>query len=48
MERKFHVADLDDSFARKLEVMLANFNRQTRLDEFRSLRDTTITDYFSF
>ncbi|KAG6871229.1 hypothetical protein C0995_007048 [Termitomyces sp. Mi166 len=40
-----YVADLNEPFARELEDILAKFGRQTRLDEFKSLRPTAITDY---
>ncbi|KAG6852194.1 hypothetical protein H0H87_010614 [Tephrocybe sp. NHM501043] len=42
-----YVSDLDDPFARKLEGILGSFGRQTRLDEFTSLKPTTISDYFA-
>lgn len=40
-----YVVDLDEPFARKLEVILSSFGRQTRLDEFQSLSPTNITDF---
>ncbi|KAG6875374.1 hypothetical protein C0993_009524 [Termitomyces sp. T159_Od127] len=43
-----YVSDMDDPFACKLEAILASFGRQTRLDEFQSLRPTTINEYFTF
>jgi hypothetical protein len=43
-----YVADLDEPFARKLDVILANFGRQTHLATFNSLRPTTLTNYFTF
>jgi len=42
-----YVADINEPFARKLESILIGFGRQTRLDEARSLTDTSITDYFT-
>ena len=42
-----YVADLDNPFAWNLEVMLANFNHQTWLDEVQSLQPMIITDYFT-
>lgn len=43
-----YVADLDEPFARKLEVILASFGRQTRLAAVNSLRPTTLTEFFAF
>src|SRR5271168_967704 len=43
-----YIADLDESFARKLEVVLMSFGRQTCLDASNSLRSTTLTDFFAF
>src|ERR1700678_1850800 len=42
-----YIADLDEPFARKLEVVLTSFGRQTRLDASKSLRSTTLTDFFA-
>jgi hypothetical protein len=42
-----YIAELDEPFAHKLEGLLASFGHQTCLDELRSLRPTTITDYFT-
>ncbi|KAF5383069.1 hypothetical protein D9615_004968 [Tricholomella constricta] len=41
------VSDIDEPFARKLEAILSSFGRQTRLDEFKSLKPSAIPDYFS-
>lgn len=43
-----YVADLDEPFARKLEVILASLGRRTRLEASNSLRTTTLTDFFAF
>ena len=42
-----YVADINDSFARKLEAILASFGRQVRLEESRTMRSTQITDCFT-
>ncbi|KAJ6491615.1 hypothetical protein C8R47DRAFT_434838 [Mycena vitilis] len=42
-----YLQDEEGSFARKLEVGLASFGRETRLAESKSLIATSITDYFS-
>src|ERR1700678_2955012 len=43
-----YISDLDEPFARKLEVVLTSFSRQTRLDASNSLQSTTLTDFFAF
>ena len=43
-----YIADLDEPFTRKLEVVLTSFGRQTCLDGSNSLRSTTLTDFFCF
>lgn len=40
------VKDLNDPNTCKLETLLGLFNRQLRLDETRSMRDTHLTDFF--
>ena len=40
------IEDLNDPNACKLESLLGLFNRQLRLDETRSMRDTYLTDFF--
>jgi hypothetical protein len=40
-----YIADLDEPFARKLEVVLSSFGRETRREEARMMTDTLITDY---
>ncbi|KAG6869666.1 hypothetical protein C0993_006430 [Termitomyces sp. T159_Od127] len=42
-----YVSDIDQQYARKLEGILANFGRQTRLQEFQCLRPTTLTEFFA-
>jgi hypothetical protein len=42
-----YVEHLDDPLARKLEVALALFGRQMRLERSQSLRPTCITDYYT-
>jgi hypothetical protein len=41
-----YISDISDPFARQLEVILASFGRQTRLEETQSLQPSQITDYF--
>ncbi|KAK0477074.1 hypothetical protein IW261DRAFT_1421279 [Armillaria novae-zelandiae] len=41
-----YVVDTDEPFARKLETVLTNFGRQTRLEVFDCMEMTSITDYF--
>ncbi|KAJ7715538.1 hypothetical protein B0H16DRAFT_1339710, partial [Mycena metata] len=43
--RKF-LADMDGQFARKLELGLATFGRETQLEHSKALISTSITDYF--
>jgi hypothetical protein len=42
-----YVNTLDSTFARKMEAVLASFNRQLRLDESRGMTSTHISDYFT-
>ncbi|KAG6864117.1 hypothetical protein C0991_012351 [Blastosporella zonata] len=42
-----YVLDMDESFAREMEAILAKFGRQTRLAEVKSLHLSAITDYFT-
>jgi hypothetical protein len=42
-----YVADLDEPFACKLEGLLTIFSCQTHLDKLKTLKSTTITDYFT-
>ncbi|KAF9499127.1 hypothetical protein BDN71DRAFT_1442694 [Pleurotus eryngii] len=42
-----YIADINDPFVRKLEAVLAQFGRQTRLDVTRSMEPSYITDYFA-
>ena len=44
---KRHLIGIDAHDARELETLLASMNRDLRLEEARSLRDTTITSYFT-
>lgn len=41
------LAPMGDPFARELETILASFGCQTHLEETESLKDTSITDYFT-
>ncbi|KAI0289550.1 hypothetical protein BC826DRAFT_1106910 [Russula brevipes] len=41
-----YIDELNDPIARKLEGILGSFNRQLRLDETRSMKATTLTDFF--
>ncbi|KAF8139163.1 hypothetical protein K438DRAFT_1785949 [Mycena galopus ATCC 62051] len=42
-----YLADVDGTFARKLEMGLATFGRETQLENSKSLVSTSITDYFT-
>ncbi|KAJ7756900.1 hypothetical protein B0H14DRAFT_2404580, partial [Mycena olivaceomarginata] len=42
-----YLADVDGVFARKLEMGLATFGRETQLEHSKSLVSTSITDYFT-
>ncbi|KAH0589879.1 hypothetical protein H2248_000070 [Termitomyces sp. 'cryptogamus'] len=42
-----YISDVDQPYARKLEGILANFGHQTRLEEFQSLRPTTLAEFFT-
>ncbi|KAG6875168.1 hypothetical protein C0993_010513 [Termitomyces sp. T159_Od127] len=42
-----YVADMNEPFAREMEVILAKFGHQTRLDKFKSYQPTAITDYLA-
>ncbi|KAJ7820524.1 hypothetical protein B0H14DRAFT_2371988 [Mycena olivaceomarginata] len=42
-----YLADVDSSFARKLELGLATFGRETQLERSKALVSTSITDYFT-
>ena len=42
-----YISDLNDPFARKMEIILGSFNRQIRLDEARNMKETFMTDYFT-
>ncbi|KAJ7923890.1 hypothetical protein B0H13DRAFT_1602206 [Mycena leptocephala] len=42
-----YLADVDGSFARKLELGLATFGGETQLERSKALVSTSITDYFS-
>ena len=37
---------MDDPIARKVDSLLSIFNRQLRLDETQSLKDSSLMDYF--
>lgn len=41
------IDDSSDPTAHKLNVLLRSFNRQLRLEETQSMRDTSLTDYFN-
>jgi hypothetical protein len=41
------LADIDGAFARKLEVSLSAFGRETQYEETKNLVSTSITDYFA-
>jgi hypothetical protein len=42
-----YLADVDSSFARKPELGLATFGRETQLERSKALISTSITDYFT-
>jgi hypothetical protein len=41
-----YVDVIDDPIARKIDSLLSAFNRQLRLDEVKSLKGSTLTNYF--
>jgi hypothetical protein len=41
-----YIADLDGPFARRMEVVLSSFGRETRREEAQTMVETNITDYF--
>ena len=41
-----YIDDLNNPIARKFEALLVSFNRQLRLEETRSLKETILADYF--
>ncbi|KAG5337171.1 hypothetical protein C0989_010403, partial [Termitomyces sp. Mn162] len=41
------ISEKPSPYARKLEGILANFGHQTRLEEFQSLRPTTLAEFFT-
>ena len=41
-----YIDDMNDPFARKMEELLGSFNRQLRLEETRSMKNTVLTDFF--
>ena len=43
-----YVANIDEPFACKLEVILMGFGHQTHTDALNSLKPTNITDFFTF
>ncbi|KAJ7187432.1 hypothetical protein GGX14DRAFT_381338 [Mycena pura] len=42
-----YLADVDGEFARKLELSLSSFGRETQLERTKQLVSTSITDYFT-
>ncbi|KAG6839566.1 hypothetical protein C0991_001449, partial [Blastosporella zonata] len=44
---KDYIMDVNEPYARDLELLLDKFGRQTRLDEAQALKPTNITDYFT-
>ncbi|KAF8178190.1 hypothetical protein K438DRAFT_1769700 [Mycena galopus ATCC 62051] len=42
-----YTASMNNNFARRLDVLLASFERQTQLEETKSLVNVPITNYFS-
>ncbi|KAF8981452.1 hypothetical protein BDQ17DRAFT_1549491 [Cyathus striatus] len=43
---KRYTEDMDDPFSRKVDTILGSFNRRLRLDEFKNMKDTALTDFF--
>jgi hypothetical protein len=43
-----YIADLNEPYACKLEVVLTSFGHQMCLDVYNSLQSTTLTDFFAF
>jgi len=41
-----YIDGLNNPITRKFEALLVSFNRQLRLEETRSLKETILTDYF--
>ena len=41
-----YIDELDDPVSRKIEGLLRSFNRQLRLNEAKSIKDTVLTKYF--
>ncbi|KAJ7495778.1 hypothetical protein B0H11DRAFT_2227302 [Mycena galericulata] len=41
------VTTLGDTYARKLDALLATFGRQTQLEATNAMLDTSITDFFT-
>jgi len=44
---KRYVQDLDDPFARKLEMMLGSFGQRMRIAGMQSMKDSKLTSYFT-
>ncbi|KAJ7857222.1 hypothetical protein B0H13DRAFT_1641048, partial [Mycena leptocephala] len=47
LKLRSYLADIEGPFARQLEVGLAKFGRETRMEETNSLIPTAITDFFT-
>jgi hypothetical protein len=41
-----YAEDLDHPIAHKFEALLGSFNRQLRLEETKSMKETVLTDFF--
>ncbi|KAG6842120.1 hypothetical protein H0H87_011485, partial [Tephrocybe sp. NHM501043] len=42
-----YISDIDDPFTQKFEVILGAFGHQTRINAAQSLKNTSITSYFT-
>ncbi len=44
---KRYIDDVNDPIVHQLEALLGSFNHQLHLEEITSLKDTSITEYFT-
>ncbi|KAF8979325.1 hypothetical protein BDQ17DRAFT_1264861 [Cyathus striatus] len=42
---KKYTEDMNDPLSHKVDVILDSFNQQLRLDEFKNMKDTALTDF---
>ncbi|KAF9013545.1 hypothetical protein BDQ17DRAFT_1231558, partial [Cyathus striatus] len=43
---KRYTEDMNDPISGKLDTILGSFNRQLRLEKFKNMKDTALTDFF--